>query len=151
MKARDARTAAATAVSALAVFNTVIFLSASVLHLGLRVSIGSVVVELGQITAASIAEALIGVFFGLAAFALVQHVPHAWRAAVGAHLFGLAGVLVGLGAVSSGTSPYRALNVAYHGAMLVAIVAGIVLLLTPGVRTSMRQGKHDMEVRFTDA
>jgi hypothetical protein len=56
---------------------------------------------------------------------------------VGAHLFAIAGFLLGLWATRFGTSPF---NYGYHRVMLALFVAGLVLLLLPIGRAALGRG-----------
>jgi uncharacterized membrane protein YjjP (DUF1212 family) len=58
-------------------------------------------------------------------------------------------VLVGLRAVTVGSSPYKALNVGYHEVMLSAVVAGLILLLIPGVRATLARAMNGRVVKVT--
>jgi hypothetical protein len=60
----------------------------------------------------------------------------------------LLGVLVGRRTVSSGSSPFQVLNVAYHRVMLAAILAGLAFLLFPGVQAALRETEHEMPSRL---
>src|SRR5215217_9269031 len=51
------------------------------------------------------------------------------RAITAAHAFALGGVLLGMAALAVGAGPSTELNTVYHRVMLVALVAGLVLLL----------------------
>ena len=50
------------------------------------------------------------------------------------------GVLLGIGALAVGAGPSTELNHIYHRVMLVALVAGLTLLLTPPGRAALGRG-----------
>jgi hypothetical protein len=116
----------------LAVFDATIFLAAALLHLGGRFAIGPVVLVIGRIFPATVVEGVIGIFFLVTACALFTRATWAGSVALVAHLFALAGVLVGLVAITAGSKPYESLNVGYHAVMLAAIIAGLILQFGSG-------------------
>lgn len=124
------RRAAVTVISSLAVFDAVI-------HLGGRVSIGTLVLELGRILPTTVVEGLIGILSLVTTYALFARANWARHAAISAHVFALVGVLAGRRAVTSSSRTYQALNVTYHEVKLAAVVTGLVLLLILGVRAAL--------------
>jgi len=137
------RIAAGAAIPVLVVFGAVGFLLGSLLHLGVRVPLGLVVLDEPRIDQAAAVEGLSGIAFAAAAVALVGRRPRRWAAAVSAHLVGLAGVLVGTWAVAAGRAPESVLNDSFHRLMLLLLPAGLTLLLTPGARAAL---DHDATV-----
>ena len=79
------------------------------------------------------------IVFVAALYATVLSRLWAWPMALAAHLFAIAGFLVGLWATRAGTTPF---NYGYHRVMLVVFVAGLVLLLTPPVRAALSFGSR---------
>jgi hypothetical protein len=115
----------------LLVFDAVALLFAGIVHLvGARIPLGIGVFVEPPILPAGIVESLAGLLFAWATYATVAGRRAAWPAALVAHLFAIAGFLVGIAATLSGTTPF---NNVYHRVMLVVFVAGLILLLTrPG-------------------
>jgi hypothetical protein len=128
-----------------------VFLAAALLHTGLRLSIGPLVLALGRITAATIVEGTIAVLFALTSYALLAHVRWARGMAIAAHGFALVGVLVGLAAVSRLSTPDESLNIAYHGIMVALILAGLILLFTAIPGAKLRRGDRGTTPRVTTA
>jgi len=132
------RPIAATIVRILMPLDTVALLFAASLHVaGARIPLGSAVFIEPQIVPAAIVEGLAGLIFLVGAYAMFAGRPWAWTAALGAHIFAIAGFLLGIVATLSGTSPF---NAAYHRVMLAVFAAGVALLLLPGVRATLRRG-----------
>jgi hypothetical protein len=115
----------------LLVFDAAALLFAGIVHLvGARIPLGIAVFIEPPILPAGIVESLAGLLFVWATYATFTGSRMAWPAAVVAHLFAIAGFLVGIAATLSGTTPFNNL---YHRVMLVVFVAGLILLLTrPG-------------------
>jgi hypothetical protein len=113
-----------------------------------KVASTPLILILGRIILATIVEGLIGLLSLLTAHALFTHAAWAWREAVWILALTLLGVLVGRRAVSSGSSPFQVLTVAYHRVMLAAILAGLAFLLFPGVRATLRETEHEMPSRL---
>jgi hypothetical protein len=117
-----------TAIRILVAFEAVTFLVAASLHLGVTLPFG---LSEPRILPAAIAEGLAGIFCTGSAFAVLSRKPWAWYAAVAANVLALFGVLLGVWALASGYGPSTNLNGFYHRMVLAALVACIVLLLTP--------------------
>jgi hypothetical protein len=115
-------------------------LFAGIVHLvGVRLPLGAAVFVEPILVPAGIVEGLAGVVFVAALYATVLSRPWAWPMALAAHLFAIAGFLVGLWATRNGTTPF---NYGYHRVMLIVFVAGLVLLLTPAVRAALSFGSR---------
>jgi hypothetical protein len=116
---------------ALMVFDAVALLFAGIVHLvGARIPLGIGVFVEPPILPAGIVESLAGLLFAWATYAARAHARSAWPAALTAHLFAIAGFVVGIVATLSGTTPF---NNVYHRVMLAVFVVGLILLLTsPG-------------------
>ena len=115
-------------------------LFAGIVHLvGVRLPLGAAVFVEPILVPAGIVEGLAGVVFVAALYATVLSRPWAWPMALAAHLFAIAGFLVGLWATRNGTTPF---NYGYHRVMLIVFVAGLVLLLTPAVRAALSCGSR---------
>lgn len=132
-----ARIAAVAAIRVLVVFGAVSFLLGSLLHLSVRVPLGSVVLDEPRIAQAAVVEGLSGIAFAVATVALFGRRPWRWTAAVTAHLLGLAGVLVGTWAIAAGRAPESFLNDSFHRLMLLLLPGGLILLLTPSAQAAL--------------
>lgn len=127
-------------IGALAVFDAIALLFAGIVHLvGARIPLGSAVFDEPPIIPAGIVEGLAGVFFVVAVFAIVTGRTWAWGGALAAHLFAIAGFVIGLVATRGGTTPF---NYDYHRVMLGIFVVGLILLLLPAGRAALGYGKR---------
>lgn len=116
--------------------DTVALLFAGIVHLtGANIPLGIVTFIEPPILAAGVVETLGGLLFAWATYALWQAHTSAWAAAMTAHLFSIAGFVVGLLATRLGTTPF---NATYHRVMLPVFVVGVVLLLLPSAQASAR-------------
>lgn len=123
---------------ALLPFDTVALLFAGVVHLvGARIPLGVGVFDEPPILPAGIVESLAGLIFAWATYAVFMRSRSAWLAALAAHLFAIAGFLVGIVATLSGTTPF---NNGYHRVMLVVLAVGALLLVTPAGLTALDRG-----------
>lgn len=137
------RHAVATAVlRALVVAEAAAFLVAALLHLGVRIPLGPVVLAEPVIVPAVVVEGLCGLFLGASASALLTRQTWAWGAAVAAHLFAACGVLLGMWALAAGRGPRTELNDLYHRTILLVLLVGLALLWTPGVRAALRGARR---------
>jgi hypothetical protein len=82
-----------TVMSVLIVAETITFLLATLVHLGIPVPLGF---TQPQIIPAAIAEGLCGIFLAVSAYAIFTYKTWAWRVALAAHIFAVAGVLLGI-------------------------------------------------------
>jgi hypothetical protein len=113
------------------------FLLAALLHVGVPLPVGF---WEPVIMPAAIAEGLIGFFLAIAALALVAGDRLGWPLAVAAHVFGVAGVIVGMIALAVGAGPSTEANETYHRVALIVLVAILALLWTgPGRRAAGRE------------
>ncbi len=132
---RTIGTVAGAVLRALLPFDAVALLFAGIVHLvGARIPLGVAVFDEPPILPAGIVEGLAGLIFVLATYAVFARSTWAWSAALGAHLFAIAGFLLGIWATRTGTTPF---NHTYHFVMLAVFVVGLVLLLTPGARAAL--------------
>jgi hypothetical protein len=132
--------AVSTAVGVLVVLYAVTFLTGALLHLGVRIPLGFAVLAEPRIIPATIVEGLCGLFLAVGAYAVLTRRTWAWPAVTAAHAFALGGVLLGITALALGGGPSTELNTVYHRVMLVALAAGLVLLLTPIGRAALGRG-----------
>lgn len=126
-----------TLIGTLAALYAVTFLVGAVLHAGVSIPLGFAVLSEPVIVPATIVETLCGIFLAVGAYAVFSHESWAWPVVTAAHGFALGGVLLGIAALALGAGPGTELNFVYHRVMLLALVAGIVLLLIPIGRTAL--------------
>ncbi len=74
-----------------------------------------------------------------AAFGLLYVQSWAGTGAVGAQAFALAGVLLGIVAISAGRGPHSEVNDTYHRLMVVTLATGLVALFAPKVRGALQR------------
>ena len=144
------RTTLATTVGTLAVLYAVTFFLGALLHLGLRIPLGFAVLAEPRIIPATIVEGLCGLGLAIGAYAVLTGRGWAWSAVTGAHAFALGGVLLGITALALGAGPSTELNTVYHRVMLVALVAGLVVLLTPVARAALGRGDREQVLARTE-
>ncbi len=118
------------ALEVLLVVDAVAFLAASAIHFGVPIPLGFTTLADATILPAAIAEGAIGVAFVLAAFAVFSRRDWAWNATMGAYLFGVLGVLVGLSVTLSDSVDSSPANLLFHEAVLPLLVIGLILLLS---------------------
>ena len=119
----------ATLIRVLVVFDSVTFLLAALLHLGVQVPLGFGILVEPPILPAAIVEGLAGLIFAVAAYAVFIDRPWAWTATIVAYVFAAVGVLVGINALAGELAHRTTLNSVYHNLMLVLLVAGLLLLV----------------------
>jgi hypothetical protein len=139
------RVALATAVGMLAALYALTFFLGALLHLGVRIPLGFTVLAEPRIIPATVVEGLCGLGLAVGAYAVLTRKGWAWSVLTGAHGFALGGVLLGITALALGGGPSTELNTIYHRVMLVALVAGLALLLTPTGKAALGhsdQGSH---------
>jgi hypothetical protein len=117
----------------------VTFFCGALLHLGVRIPLGTAVLAEPTILPAAIVESLCGLALSFGAFAVFARWNRAWTAVFAAHAFALGGVLLGVTALALGAGPSTDLNTMYHRVMLVGLVAVLVLLLTPAGSAAFRR------------
>jgi len=131
------QSAAVTTIRVLVVFDAATFVLAAMLHLGVRVPLGFAVLAEPRIIPASIVEGLCGLFLAVSVYALLNRQSWGWLITTAAHVFALAGVLLGMFSLAIGFGPRTELNDIYHRLMLLLLIIGLVLLLTPIARSSL--------------
>jgi hypothetical protein len=87
-----------------------------------------------------IVEGLCGLFLTIDAYSVYARSTRAWTVVAAAHVFAVAGVLVGIAALAVGADPNTELNRVYHRAILVVLVAALILLLTPTIKEALGRG-----------
>lgn len=129
------RDAIAAILRVLVIFDAVALLFAGIVHLvGASIALGVGVFDEPPILPAGIVESVAGVLFVVAAYAIFARQTWAWAMTLAAHLFAVAGFIVGILATMSGTTPF---NYGYHRVMLVVFVVGLILLLIPAGRAAL--------------
>jgi hypothetical protein len=118
-------------VGAVVALEIIVFLSAALLHLGMRIPLGAATLAEPNIGAAGIVEGISGFFFLIAGYGLFTRRPWARPASIAAQVFALAGVLVGIFALALNFGPRSDTNDVYHRIMLLLIIAGLTMLLAP--------------------
>ncbi len=127
-------TTVVTVIGVLMVLEAITFLLAALLHLGIQFPLGF---SEPQIIPATIVEGLCGIFLAVGAYAVFVRKSWAWQGAVAAHVFAVAGVLLGITALALGAGPSTQVNTIYHRTILVVLVLVLALLLTPGARAEL--------------
>lgn len=118
-------------------FDTVALLFAGIVHLvGAHIPLGVATFDEPPIIPAGIVEGLCGVVFALAVYAIFARRPWAWMGALVAHLFAVAGFVLGIVSTRNGTTSF---NHTYHYVMLALFAAGLVLLVLPGARAVLER------------
>ena len=130
----------AAAIGVLAAVYAITFFLGALLHLGVRIQAGATVLAEPRIFPATVVEGLCGLFLAAGAYAALTDRTWAWPALTAAHVFALGGVLLGVAALAVGAGPSTELNEVYHRVMLVALAAGLVLLLAPVGRAAFGRG-----------
>jgi hypothetical protein len=131
-------------IRALVVFDTIALLVAASLHVaGASIPLGSATFEEPQIVPAAIVEGLAGLIFLVSAYAIFAGTRWAWTATLAAHIFAIAGFIVGIVATRNGTSQF---NAVYHWVMLVVFLIGLVLLVTHSARKALAHGERDAQI-----
>jgi hypothetical protein len=129
--------AAIVTICALIVFNTVTLLLFALLHANGPLAVGAAVLAEPRIIPAAIVEGLAGLVFAVSAYAVFTRASWAWAATIAAHVFTLAGVLLGITMIAAGFGPHSALNDTYHPLMVALLVVGLILLATPDVKAGL--------------
>ena len=134
------RDAVATILRALVIFDAIALLFAGIVHLvGASIPLGAATFAEPPILPAGIVETLAGVLFVVAAYAIFARQSRAWGMTLAAHLFAIAGFIVGILSTLRGTTPF---NYYYHRVMLVIFVIGLILVLIPAGRAALRFGSR---------
>jgi hypothetical protein len=134
------RPAVVTTLRVLIPLEAVTFLLGALLHLGVRIPLGFAVLAEPRIVPATIVEGLCGLVLAIGAYAVFADRAWAWPVVTAAHAFAVAGVLLGMAALAVGAGPSTELNYVYHRVILVVLVAGLALLLTPLGRAALGRG-----------
>ncbi len=127
----------ATVLGALSAVYAATFFLGALLHTGTRVPVGFAVLAEPRIVPATVVEALCGIALAVGAYAILAGKRRAWAVAAASHAVALAGVLLGTAAIAAGRGPSTVLNDTYHRVMIVLLLAGLVALATPAVKTAL--------------
>lgn len=136
---RVPRTAARKAIVGVLLVEAVSLLIGAVVHLGVRIPVGIMVLTEPRIIPATIVEGFCGLVLLGAVYAVLTRKPWSWRAIVTAQAIALGGVVLGIVALAFGEGPNTASNALYHRTMLVLLVGGLLLSPTRIVRTALSQ------------
>jgi hypothetical protein len=134
-------TTVATVISVLIVAETVSFLLASLLHLGVQLPLGFLE---PRVIPAAIVEGLCGISLAVSAYAVFARKTWAWRGAVAAHVFAVAGVFLGITAVALGGDPDDPANTIFHWVIVAVLILVLALLATPGARITLSRGNQTL-------
>src|SRR6266581_4515775 len=121
-------------IGVLMVLEAITFLLAAMLHMGIQFPLGF---SEPQIIPATIVEGLCGIFLAVGAYAVFARKSWAWQGAVAAHVFAVAGVLLGITALALGAGPSTQVNMIYHRVILGVLVVVLVLLATRSARDTL--------------
>ena len=113
--------------------NAALFLFGALQHAGISIAN----FHEPKIIPASIVETICGLFLLAGGVAVFGHVSRSWTMALTGNLFALAGVLLGMVALTIGRGPRTASNDLYHRIMLVLIAVSLLLLFF--VRTALQR------------
>ena len=119
-----------------------VYFGAALLHFGLRIPLGSLVLAVpNAIPAASVVETILGLAAATNLAALIR-TDRRWKAiTLGIHLFTLVGVLLGMAALAIRVSPPPSPDWTLHYVMLAGIATVMVLmLLLRKSRSTRKQG-----------
>lgn len=114
------------------------FVVAVLLHLGVRIPLGLAVLDEPRRPVAVLVEGTVALALALGAVAVLARRTWAWAAVTGAYALGLAGVAWGMVAIAAGRGSHTQLNDTFHRVMVVLLAAGLIFLLTPLGRQSLR-------------
>ena len=131
------RSPISTIIAGLMLVEAVTLAMASIVHFGVVIPLGVVTLD-DPFAGARIPEAIIAIVVAVAAISLLTGWAGAWWLALLATLFAIAGVLVGVTIVLSGTVS-RAGDLVYHFSLLVALLVTVGLLATPAARRGSRR------------
>lgn len=126
-----------TAIGLLVVLEGVALLVGAIVHLGVEIPLGFVVLEEPRIIPATIVEGLCGFALLGSAYAVFARKSWAWQATVAAQAIALGGVLLGIAALAVGAGPNTASNALFHRVMVVALVGGLLLLWMPSTQSAL--------------
>jgi len=112
------------------------FFLAGSLHTGIKI----LSLQEPRIVPAMIVEGLCGIFLIIGAFTIIGHSKAAWGITLAAHIFSIAGVLLGIGALAMGRGPTTELNYYYHRTILAVLIIMLIILFTAIGKSALRSG-----------
>ncbi|HEX2028298.1 MAG TPA: hypothetical protein VHF25_09905 [Nitriliruptorales bacterium] len=122
-------------------------LLSSLLHAGITVNLGIIVLEEATILPAQIVETVSGLALAVGGLTVLTRRSWAWTAATTGHAVALVGVTQGILVTTfrDGTSSVR--NDIFHWVMVVVLVSGLLALTRPSVRAAIedRSDPHRAE------
>jgi hypothetical protein len=121
-------------ITVLMVGEALTFLLAALVHAGIPLGFSE-----PRIIPATIVEGLCGLFLAVSTYAVVARTRLAWGAALAAHLFAVAGVLLGIISLALGAGPSTVANTIYHRVILGVLVLVLLGLSTPAARAVLRR------------
>ena len=129
-------------ISVLMVVETITFLLAALSHLGIPFPPGF---SEPRIIPAAIVEGLCGVFLAVGTYGVFVRKTWAWGVALAAHIFAVAGVLLGITTLALGLGPSTETNTIYHRVILAVLAIALVGLSTPGARAVLGRSHHALQ------
>jgi hypothetical protein len=126
------RTATGTALGTVVLIEALIFWIGALLHLGTQIPLGFTVIAEPRIIPATIVEGLAGLLLAVGAYAIFTRQRWAWPVTIIAHIFSIAGVLLGITMLALGFGPRTELNTVYHWTILTLLVIVLIWLLSTG-------------------
>lgn len=124
------------------VLEALTFFIAALLHSGMEIPILYTTLHEPRIIPAMIVEGLCGLFLALSTYAVFTHKNWALTTVIAAYAFAIAGVLLGITALALGRGPTTEANYIYHRVILIVLIAGLVLLLTPTVKSVLDRARE---------
>jgi hypothetical protein len=109
------------------------FLAAS-LHSGIEV----LSMREPRIIPAMIVEGLCGIFLFISACTIIGRSRSGWAITLAAHIFSIAGVLLGIGALAMGRGPTTELNYYYHRTILAVLIIMVIILFNSAGKSALR-------------
>ena len=129
-------------ISALMVVETITFLLAALSHLGIQFPLGF---SEPRIIPAAIVEGLCGVFLVVGTYGVFARKTWAWGVALAAHIFAVAGVLLGITSLALGLGPSTEMNTMYHRVILAVLLIVLVLLATSSARAVLGRSHRALQ------
>ena len=117
------------------VIEALTFLTAALLHSGIEIPL----IHEPKIIPAMIVEGSCGIFLAISAYAIGMHKKRAWKTAIYADIFSIAGVLLGIIALALGRGPTTELNYIYHRTILSVLMIMLIILFTSRVKSELNQ------------
>jgi hypothetical protein len=121
----------------LTVVGSLTFFVWTLLHLGVEIPLGAMVLSEPFSPPALMVEALCGLALAVGAVALFMHQRRAWDLLFGGHIFAFGGVTLGMIALALVPGPRSVSNDIYHVFINLVLVINLVLLQRPGVRETI--------------